>query len=154
MVATRDGALVIPESRQRAAVYLAGGAPLGLGLASAVGMPWAVLVVAAYVVAVAAVLRRNGLGGEVRLDPRGVTFAMRAYPRRLEWDEVREVTATRPSRVAVAAPGGGAWVRTDRFDADRLTIYWTLRYYATHPESREELADDRAVERVRREALT
>jgi len=142
-VESRDGALAFPMSRLRTYVPLAGFAAWGLGCVvdGSIGLP---LVLALWVVALALVVLINGLGGEVRLDPEGVSLPPR---HRIAWGD--EVTSRRFRTMRV----GGVTVRPERYDADPSALYWTLRYSATHPESRDELADGRALDRVEREAL-
>lgn len=139
-VEARDGGLVLPQSRLRTRAPLAGVVALLLSFLTTddVG-PALVLVVS---LAIVAVLVGQGRDGAIRLDPEGVRLSPR---RRLPWSEARPVT-----RRIGGLRVGDARLHTDRYQADPVVLYWTLHYYATHPESRDELADGRALDRVLR----
>jgi hypothetical protein len=152
-VASRGGALVLPLSKPRRLATLLGSAALAAGTAATVGFPWNALVLALPIAVAGPRLRRRGLFGAVTLDPEGVSFDVSGYRRRLPWADVRGVVVGRRTRLVVQAPGESVWLGLDPFAADPLVVYWTLRYYAGHPAARAELADERAVERVRCEDL-
>ena len=151
-VHSRDGALVLPESRRRTVATYAGSGLVGLGLASSVGAPKAYTVLVVWGVAMAAFMLRGGLGGSILLDPEGVTYDVWRRPRRAAWDAIGGVEVMRRDRLGI--DGIGSNVRTERLAVDPLVVFWTLRYYKQNPDAREELRDERAVDRVRREALT
>lgn len=150
-VHTRGGALVLPESRRRTVATYAGSAVVGLGLASSVGVPKAYTVLVIWTVAIAVFMARGGLGGSLLVDPEGVTYDAWRRRRRATWDEMPGVALLRRDHLTVDGLGT---VRTERLAVDPLVVFWVLRHYRQHPEHREELADERAVERVRRENLT
>ncbi|HEX8003179.1 MAG TPA: hypothetical protein VF519_10840 [Mycobacteriales bacterium] len=150
--AARDGALVLPTSRRQLVAATAGTVLMALGSAASLGPAWGAAFLAVLVVAGGARFAQTRGGGELRLDPEGVTFAFRPYGRRVAWTEAGRLTVRRRQRIHLEAPGEGVWLAADRF-ADPLLVYWTLHWYATHPETRAELADGRAVERVRSQAL-
>ena len=152
-VESRDGAVAFTKARWRMVAFYGGTSAFGLGLAAELGWPWGLLAVAGYAAPLAVFASRGGFGGEVVLDPEGVTFATRRYTRRVPWSEAGDVRVGRRQRLLLTAVGEGVWVKPQSFAADPLAFYWTLHYYTSHPESRDELGDGRAVERIEREAL-
>jgi hypothetical protein len=94
---------------------------------------------------------RGGLGGPLLLDPEGVTYVRTRRSSRASWDAVTGIRAVGRDKFVVDGLGE---VRTERLSVDPLVVFWALRYYRRSPEDRAELADGRALERVRREELT
>jgi hypothetical protein len=75
---------------------------------------------------------------------------------RLSWAQVRPQAADAETdqpvttHTAFLDVGPGIKVAAAWFAVDPVTAYWAVRFYAEHPDARAELADGRAVERVRR----
>jgi hypothetical protein len=167
----RHNGLVLPAARSRmvaavlALVVL--DVPVVLAMAGLTGagyaVPFGVLVLggALYV----AWLRP--WADEVALTTYGVRYVHGGRRDTVTWDDVAAVSAVteaHPRRhgVTVTAPylcvdgasGKGIKIPKPVLGVDPVVAYWTLRFYAAHPEARDELVDGRALARVARVDLT
>lgn len=116
----------------------------------------AVIVLSAVAGLIALIVR--GGAGYVRMAPNGFEIANILFTYRGSWTDVAEVTDEVPGNdalfpVVIRVRSGppriiqGAQMYTPRGRA----LYWMVRHYWLHPESREELTDGRAVERLSHE---
>lgn len=164
-------ALVLPAARGRMVAMVL--APLVLGVP--VTLSTAGLASGLYAVAIGVVV----LGGtayvawlrpwadEVALTAYGVRYTHAGRRDTVTWDDVaaveavteerpgrRGVTVTQPYLCVDGASGRSIKVPKPVLCVDPAVAYWTLRFYAAHPEARTELTDGRAVERIARADLT
>ncbi len=169
---SRGGGLELPFSLLRAWAGLLRTVTLvGLGLGSLLAggrrgiLPGLVLVLVG-------VLLRTG-SQRLVLTPEAVTYTRGRRTWTLPWSDGVDVaadsdpvllqgpkewyivlTSRRPAVTRGRAYGvESARVDADAFAVDPVVAYWTLRFYADHPEARPELADARAVDRVARRDL-
>jgi len=111
------------------------------------------------VVCIAPMLWRNikrGSASYLRLTERGFEFVQGWHPRGAEWASVQDVAADAPNQKA-ATPGAIVFILGDgtalSFTATAYTpggdaLRELVRYYWSHPESRDELSDDRSRTRL------
>lgn len=106
------------------------------------------------VVSLAALLRSRE-PGYLRLGTDGITHADMFRERSVRWEDIVDVTdqARRQARnpiVFVLQDGGHLVVaNADRYGDSGAALYWMARHYWNHPESRDELTDGRALDRLR-----
>jgi hypothetical protein len=168
----RDGALVLPFSRLRPFAAIAAVAAFGL-LALAAGRRgegWGYGVAALAASGVLAALYLRPWWHALVLSPGDVRKEGPRSSVVIPWEQVAGVRAVDrevrsrygrahlPMLVVDATDLSSAPLRDIEVHAGRVGIgpvpaYWTLRYYAEHPEARVELADQRAVDRVARGEL-
>lgn len=139
--ATADGALLLPYAPPwrplvtvSGVLYVVAYASIAIGASSGSTRAFGVLGAAVFGVATAGALGRDE---GILLRPDGVRFGTTRLARTVRWEAVK------PSRVALR---GG-------FAVDEETVGRVVTYYRAHPESRHELADGSAVERVARNDL-
>lgn len=157
------GALALPFSRARVAGRIGTWAPIGAMFVGYGGVhsPWLVVGVAWAAATPVVVLVRRPWRRELRLSPDGVTYASGTAERFRRWADVRGVAArdevdsyrgivVHHPLVVVQATGEPLVVRAAELAVDPALAYWAARCYADHPEARAELADGRAVDRLRR----
>jgi hypothetical protein len=158
-LATSPEGLVLPYSRLVASAMPVGGAGMGLALLTIPDSSWWPRPVGALILAGTAwaAVRARGryavvLGsGGVRLY-QGRRTSSAGWPRDVEaYDKVsynNKVTTYHP-HVRVGRLPVPVWM----LSMPPVVTYWTLRYYARHPEARVELANGRAYRRVRERDL-
>jgi hypothetical protein len=95
--------------------------------------------------------------GALHLTPSTVTYTMGTHRVMFDWNDIASLTAQAPAfknkwiqLVVVTFNNGRAPARLDprRFSIGDDATFWILHHYAAHPESRDELADERATRRV------
>lgn len=123
-----------------------------------VTFPWTLAFAAVMCVYVIAVSLVNGHYGALHLTPTTLTYTMGWGRSSFDWNDIASVYAQGPAcknkwtqRIVIMHQDGRSWTKVDPrpFSIGDDATFWFLHYYATHPGSRGELADGRAVERVR-----
>ncbi|HJT95768.1 MAG TPA: hypothetical protein VJ777_28145, partial [Mycobacterium sp.] len=96
--------------------------------------------------------------GYLRLAPHGIESADIRHTRNASWDDITDITdeapkktshqpivfGTRDAKPIVVNNASG-------YAPNGAALYWMIRHYWKHPENRDELADGRALERLRNE---
>ncbi|MBY0287724.1 MAG: hypothetical protein K2X52_11285 [Mycobacteriaceae bacterium] len=99
---------------------------------------------------------RRGSISYLRLTPSGFEFAQDWRPQYGDWDQVKDVTEEAPGQQA-PTPGFVVCVMSDdsapsvaarSYTPNGRALRELIRFYWKHPESRDELTDGRAVERL------
>ncbi|MFS0896779.1 hypothetical protein [Mycolicibacterium litorale] len=104
-----------------------------------------------------AALLRSREAGHLRFSVDGIEYADMFRRRSAHWDDVVKITdeANRRTRnpIVVGMRDGKQIVvpNADRYASSGAALYWMARHYWRHPEDREELADGRALDRLRKE---
>ncbi|WP_188491089.1 hypothetical protein [Williamsia phyllosphaerae] len=105
------------------------------------------------------VWRRGGSYGQLALDPVSVSHESGELRTELHWADIAAFSINRPrmGRTGSAAcmiylqPADGTpplAVTTNMLSTGCAPTYWLLKYYFEHPEHRDELGDQRAVDRL------
>jgi len=111
--------------------------------AAVVGAPYAVLLAA------------RGSCARIRLTPSGYELWQGFVPGRAEWRQIADIRRAEPDSdephtvFVVLANGDEHAIATAAFTPDAAAVRGLLRLYWQHPDRRGELADRRAVDRVR-----
>ncbi len=101
---------------------------------------------------------RRGSTSRLRLTPGGFEFSQGWRPQFGDWEDVKDVTGEAPGQQA-PTPGSVVWVMSDdtahtfaarSYTPDGTALRELVRFYWEHPESRDELTDGAAVERLAR----
>jgi hypothetical protein len=102
-------------------------------------------------------LLRTREPGYLRVGVDGIEHADMFRTRSARWEDVVEVTdkANKRARNPIVFEVKGAKPvvvpNADRYGDSGAALYWMTRHYWQHPESRDELVDGRALDRLRRE---
>ena len=102
-------------------------------------------------------LLRSRQPGYLRIGADGVEHADIFRTRSARWEDILEVSDEANKRVrnpiVFVAKGDNQIVvaNADRYGSSGSALYWMLRHYWKHPESRDELSDGRALEQLRDE---
>lgn len=122
-----------------------------------VSFPWTLAFCAVMGVYIIAKCLANGHFGALHLTPMTVTYTMGWDRFSFDWNDIASVSAQGPAfknkwaqRIVIVGQDGRFWNKLHpcRFSIGDDATFWLLHYYATHPESRDELADGRAAARV------
>jgi hypothetical protein len=117
---------------------------------------WSLLTISA--IGLIALIVRGG-SGYLCVAPHGVENADVLHTRKVSWDDIVDVTDEAPKTPSrhpivlvmknnerpIVVPNASS------YSAGGAALYWMIRHYWKHPENRTELADGRALERLRNE---
>jgi hypothetical protein len=102
-------------------------------------------------------LVRSREPGYLRVGADGIEHADMFRTRRARWEDIAEVTdkadkrARNPIVFVVKGDKPVVVPNVDRYGSSGPVLYWMARHYWRHPESRDELTDGRALDRLRNE---
>ncbi|MGJ6124951.1 hypothetical protein QN239_20505 [Mycolicibacterium sp. Y3] len=143
VIFTPTGQVDIPMSR-------------GWQIFSPIGMGFGVI---AAITGVLSAVRRGGIG-YLKLTPTGIVNANIAFTTTHSWDDIGGVAATsnkrhtRKALVLKLRDGGEDVIESaDLYTPGGTALFWMMRHYWQNPHDRVELADGRALERLRQQSF-